>query len=190
MRLRPLLALGWLLGVYVIFAFAGALASTNGQPIGTDFVHHLRSDSVEMLVLAALILGRALTRDHQARERQGLSTDRILDAVDAEQTLVLNTPYAHAFEATLGAVRSLPGAHAPKADPSTGHITAKVKMSRKTWGEHIRVDLAPVNAEQTRVTVQSHPAFAPTIVDYGKNTANVTKILYELRLSLPPREAA
>jgi len=70
-RFRVLLSCGWVLGAYVVFAFFDALGSTNGLPVTTDFVHKLRSDSLSMVAIVAVLLVVTLTRDHQARKRLG-----------------------------------------------------------------------------------------------------------------------
>jgi hypothetical protein len=69
--------------------------------------------------------------------------------------------------------------------PSSGLITAKSRLNRKSWGEHIRIQLSPVSDHETRIAIQSDPAFAPTLVDYGQNQTNVSQIISGLRLSLP-----
>jgi hypothetical protein len=183
------MAAGWILGVWVVFAFLHALGSQNGQPVMTDFAHQLRSVGVEMVVQVVLVLGWSLTRDRRARQEQGQSSRRPWDPVDAEQTVVFNTPYDHAFEAALGAVQAVPGVRVAEGDPATQRITAKTGMSRASWGEHIRIDVVPLGDSQTRVAVQSRPAFAPQIVDNGRNTSNVSQFLFELRRSLPLQQA-
>jgi hypothetical protein len=184
-RFRIVLALAWFVGVNAVFAFFRALGSTAGGSSLAHFLAAMRSDLLVAVPVALLVLGWALVRDRRAREEQGQPARAAWDAVNSSTELMLDAPLPHAFEAVLGAVRSVPKVRVVKAELPTGRIIGKVGVSWQSWGEQIRIYLAAVSDSQTRVSIESRPSFAPTIADYGKNQANVGAIVRALGPSIP-----
>jgi hypothetical protein len=120
-RFRLLLALAWLLGAYVLFAFFEALGATDGRSVTSDFDRRLHSDFPLTLLIVTLTLRLAVARDRRARRRSGLPENKPWDPVDAKGVIVVREPLAHAFEAVLAVVRALSRTRVVSADVSSGH---------------------------------------------------------------------
>lgn len=71
------------------------------------------------------------------------------------------------------------------SDPSTGQIDARAKMGVRSWGENITIAVS----QDGRVNIKS-ACRGIQLVDYGKNKANVEKIVSALTALLPPQPQA
>jgi hypothetical protein len=52
-------------------------------------------------------------------------------------------------------------------------LEGRTPMSWRSWGEIVRVELGPTTSGSVPVHVASRPAWRTTLVDYGKNLANI-----------------
>ncbi|MEP7022758.1 MAG: hypothetical protein ABJB47_02890 [Actinomycetota bacterium] len=69
-------------------------------------------------------------------------------------------------------------AHRVRRGP--GSVSARTRMSWRSWGETIQCSVAGDGAVTT-VTVASRPSFPGTLYDYRKNQQNVTLLLEQLQ---------
>ena len=109
--------------------------------------------------------------------KRAQSTDvEALDCVRQEHSRDLNLPYEQAFRACGSALDNM-ALREVQSDESSGAITAKTKMTWKSFGEIIDIRIIGLNENKTRIEVQSRPLLRTTMVDYGKNLENIEKIL-------------
>ncbi|PCH68617.1 MAG: hypothetical protein COC01_03350 [Bacteroidetes bacterium] len=66
-------------------------------------------------------------------------------------------------------------------DKSNGIIEASAGISWKTWGDKISIKIHKKEENLMGIEISSKPALSTTIIDYGKNKANVEKILCHLK---------
>lgn len=52
-------------------------------------------------------------------------------------------------------------------------LKLSTRMSMKSWGENVYVDIIPAEENKIRITITSKPKIKTTIVDLGKNLENV-----------------
>ena len=62
-------------------------------------------------------------------------------------------------------------------DSLGGRINAKAGMSWKTWGEIITFSVNKKDENVMQIEISSRPSVRTTLVDYGKNIANVNSIV-------------
>jgi hypothetical protein len=99
----------------------------------------------------------------------------------AEETVTLQQPVAEAYQRCLNATEALPGSKVKLADEAANRIELKTKMSMKSWGEMVALELSAEGKATTHVHVTSKPSVAITMADYGKNQANVNDVAAWLR---------
>jgi hypothetical protein len=99
----------------------------------------------------------------------------------AEETVTLQQPVTDAYQRCLGATEALPGSKVKSADEAANRIELKTKMSMKSWGEKVALELSPEGEGATSVHVSSKPSVPITMADYGKNQANVNDVVGWLR---------
>jgi hypothetical protein len=73
--------------------------------------------------------------------------------------------------------RGVQAAKVNEADESSRSVELKVGISFKSWGERVRIELAPEGESSTRAKVSSKPSLGTTMVDYGKNQDNVNRVV-------------
>jgi hypothetical protein len=78
----------------------------------------------------------------------------------------------------VSALRSLP-ADVTAADAATGRFVARRRVSWKSWGEEVVVQLTGDPAHPT-ATVASRPVLGTTLVDYGRGHRNVEHVVRAL----------
>lgn len=105
-------------------------------------------------------------------------------SVKQEKEMELTLPYKTAFELCKNAVLSIKGTKITYENEQEGMIRAKTAVNALTWGDKISVFVEKVDEERSKVHIQSKPAVATTVVDYGKNLKNVKVIANYL---VPPR---
>ncbi|MBD9469213.1 hypothetical protein [Pseudoxanthomonas sp. PXM01] len=68
-----------------------------------------------------------------------------------------------------------------KGVTSTGRsITAKTRVTFRTFGEVMSITAVPSDADSAELTIQSKPRFWGTTIDYGKNYENVERVIANL----------
>lgn len=68
-------------------------------------------------------------------------------------------------------------------DDAAHVMEVKTGISLRSWGEKLRIELAP-EGSGTRVSVSSASRLKTTLIDYGKNNENVNAILGLVRRAL------
>jgi hypothetical protein len=94
-------------------------------------------------------------------------------SAEGEQTFAV--PWEQAYPKVLEAIPTVPKMRVRTADPSTGRIEVNKKISWKSWGEDIFVDVYQPTPGQTTVKVRSE--VKAQLVDWGVNKQNVQSIL-------------
>jgi hypothetical protein len=94
-------------------------------------------------------------------------------SAEGEQTFAV--PWEQAYPKVLEAIPTVPKMRVRTADPSTGRIEVNKKISWKSWGEDIFVDVYQPVPGQTTVKVRSE--VKAQLVDWGVNKQNVQSIL-------------
>lgn len=61
-----------------------------------------------------------------------------------------------------------------------GHFEVRTACSFKSWGESLSVNLAEAGGAATQVHLCSQPRFPLTLIDWGKNRANVESMVRAL----------
>jgi hypothetical protein len=95
----------------------------------------------------------------------------------AEETVTLQQPVAEAYQRCLNATDALPGSKVKSADEAANRVELKTKMSMKSWGEKVALELSPEGEGVTKVQVTSKPSVPVTMADYGKNQSNVNDVV-------------
>ncbi|HEX2025951.1 MAG TPA: DUF1499 domain-containing protein [Actinomycetota bacterium] len=95
--------------------------------------------------------------------------------LSAEAERTFDVPWDRAYPAVVQAIPTVPKMQVRTADPSTGRIQVSKRMSWKSWGEDIFVDVFQPSEDQTTVKVRSQ--VKAQLVDWGVNRANVDAIL-------------
>jgi len=76
------------------------------------------------------------------------------------------------------------GGSVSKDEQAKGVIEAKVSVSLFSWGENVRISVAPADGGSV-VSVESRSRFPLTLIDWGKNKRNVNRFLDSLNASTP-----
>jgi len=112
-------------------------------------------------LLFGLITAAVLGGLHKAAGNTNVNAAHNLD--------LLGTPGA-ALEAGRHALKELAARH---ITVSANTLTARTRPSIRSWGELLSIEAAAASEGTSRVAVRSSPRFRATLVDYGKNQANV-----------------
>ena len=92
------------------------------------------------------------------------------------RTITVDTPFESIFEKCLLALGNIK-AKVTNTDKVAGTITAKTKMSWKSFGEEIQITVVRDEGSKAKVIVSSAPKLKTTLVDYGKGHQNVTSLM-------------
>ena len=95
----------------------------------------------------------------------------------AEETVTVPLSIAEAYQRCVQATEALPKSKVTEADETARRVELKTKMSFKSWGEKVEMTLEPEGEGATRVHVLSKASVGTTMVDYGKNQANVNGVV-------------
>lgn len=60
-------------------------------------------------------------------------------------------------------------------------ISGVSKVSWSSWGEHVQVQISPVDERRTLLVISSKPAMPTNFIDHGRNLRNVTQVCRTLR---------
>ncbi|MDQ3648218.1 MAG: hypothetical protein M3433_06485 [Actinomycetota bacterium] len=102
---------------------------------------------------------------------------------EAEETVTVPLPIAEAYQRCMQATEALPKSKVKETDETAYRVELKTKVSIKSWGEKVELTLAPEGDSATRVHVLSKASLGTTMVDYGKNQANVNSVVEWLERS-------
>lgn len=69
-------------------------------------------------------------------------------------------------------------------DLIAGNITAKTKMSWKSFGENIKISTQNLADNKTLIEIKSSPFIPTTMIDYGKGLENVETIVSYIKSEL------
>jgi len=95
-------------------------------------------------------------------------------------TVRLLIPYDEGFDLCLASLTPLNISKLTKEDRKEGVIAAKTRISLWSWGEYVSFILEQEASQVTVVQVSSRPVIPTTLVDYGKGTDNLKKVLAHL----------
>jgi hypothetical protein len=96
-----------------------------------------------------------------------------------QSATVLVRPGSDLSERVRAALASLPAA-VTVADDASGRYEATTRVSWKTWGERVTVQLSGDPAAP-EACVTSRPRISTTLIDYGKGRSNVETVVRALR---------
>jgi len=86
------------------------------------------------------------------------------------------------YDAIIQAVPTIKGLKVDSTDELSYRIMVKAGISWSSWGENIPINVIEISPGKTRVEIISTPktgAFGGGALDFGKNRANIEKILNE-----------
>jgi hypothetical protein len=110
--------------------------------------------------------------------REGIHTSN-RDPVQ-ERSVQLTLAAAGSFDASLAAIKIIPGIKLLRDDKVAGEIGARTRMTWRSYGELVTIRLEPSDSGHTTVHIRSEPKGIQK-VDYGKSVENVELIARELR---------
>jgi len=106
-----------------------------------------------------------------------------MDAVNAnviqERTVGVHMPVAVALEACLAALKAIPKIRILKESSITGEISARTRMSWRSYGEMVSVRVVSLAQDGATIHIRSEPISGQK-VDYGKSVENVELFLRAL----------
>ena len=102
--------------------------------------------------------------------------------LSAEEQRTYAVPRAQAFDRIVQALQQMPKMRVGSTDPATGHIEGGTKVSWKSWGEKILIDVTEPSPGQTSVTVRSQ--LKAQLVDWGANKQNLGKVFEAVEQAL------
>jgi hypothetical protein len=62
-------------------------------------------------------------------------------------------------------------------------IRGKVSMSGRSWGETLEIEISPLDNGGSELSISSTPRLLRTLIDYGKNRANVRLLSMDIASS-------
>ncbi len=116
-----------------------------------------------------------------------ISVQRFVDAgyentesVRQRTSIDLAVPYDQAFRLCVTALEGL-GLGRIQEDLPGGVIKVKTRLSWKSFGEIVEMQITSLGDRETRVHVRSDPRVPSTSLDYGKNVDNVIRVEAAIR---------
>lgn len=97
-------------------------------------------------------------------------------SVKQAHEIELQLPFNEAYEKCIESIRYIPGGKVTGENYAEGTILGKTGVNIWTWGDKLALHVEKINEETSKVHVQSRPAVATTVVDYGKNLKNIKTI--------------
>jgi hypothetical protein len=101
-----------------------------------------------------------------------------------ETTVVIPGSTAHALAVIRRSLNCISAREKTCSGADHPVLIARVPMSGASWGEVMRFSCHPGSDGTTEVRIHSRPLFGPTVVDWGKNLQNVTRVLAAIRRGL------
>ncbi len=167
------LPFGIWMGVAFFFMYGSPICLMSGVMAGALF-------GVTMATILSSAHQRAVSNMPYGVTEETLGVQHVRD-IDLEM------PYDKAFDLCLSCLYLMQEVTVRQENRSTGEILAKTGGAWKTAGDQIAISVKKVDDSHTRVTVSSRPAWRWTIVDNGRNLANVERIRGYLRSQIAAR---
>jgi hypothetical protein len=170
------------LAVIVLATFGGILVLQLTAILLTSAIEELDRDTFTLLlypVLANALLGAVyvwllhliVVKRWKRYSRKHLRFQR---------RVVLPVPFEETFDRCLAARRAVGLCVLERSDPDVGNIRVTVPLNFWTCGEVIWLKVRPVDRDQTVVEVSSRCVAPVARLDWGKNRANVERIIQAL----------
>jgi len=102
--------------------------------------------------------------------------------LSAEEQRTYQVPWDQAFDKVTHALGTVPKMVVKNADRSTGRIQVSKKMSLKSWGENVLVDVFEAGPGQT--TVKARSQLKAQLVDWGANKQNLRSVFEAVERAL------
>ena len=102
------------------------------------------------------------------------------DSVRQHTSIDLAVPYDQAFRLCVAALKGLSLGRILEDLPG-GVIKVKTRLSSKSFGEIVELQITSLGDRETRVRVRSDPRVPWTSLDYGKNLDNVIRVEAAIR---------
>lgn len=174
------------LKIFILSALAGGICSG----VATSLQYGLRTGALTGLCTGVLygtvmyfILGVLHTK--AVKHIAGAVNEETIGTFHSRE-LALDQSFERAFDLCLASLRQLGRFRILDEDRLRGRIAARLPLNWKTWGDIVRFDLVREEMTKTRITLSSRPSSRMTIVDYGRNLANVNAIVSILKATEPP----
>ncbi|TXC90451.1 hypothetical protein FS935_10960 [Metabacillus litoralis] len=149
------------------FMYIQALIFNNSEP------------SASLYIIIGLVFGLFMSLiltilDYQSNKSIGEGKS---SGVHKKGSIEVQLPGHEAFKVCKKVGSVLNGARISYENQQKGLLIIKTGISWKTWGDIIEVVVEEVGANSTRVSIQSRPLVPTTLVDYGKNSENIQRII-------------
>ena len=107
-----------------------------------------------------------------------------MSLIDKTTTINIPAHVATVFQTILPALQNIKGLKFTRAKENEFTIELDGKISWWSWGEFVTVACRYVNDSMTTIEIVSRPKMPTTIVDYGKGSRNVKKVIDALHTVL------
>jgi len=90
---------------------------------------------------------------------------------------VLSSPPTDVFEHSMQFLQKIE-ARIIESNPLENRITARTKTSWwNPWGNDTKIDVIPINSNETRIEITSRPSLKTALVDFGSSYKNVEEFI-------------
>lgn len=93
------------------------------------------------------------------------------------KSVELQMSFNDAFDLCVRSLSQIKRSKIKEKSRSQGRIVAKGGISIKSFGEVIEFKLKEISCDKTGIELSSRPTVPITLVDYGKNRANIEKLV-------------
>ncbi|MBM7603737.1 hypothetical protein JOC75_001710 [Metabacillus crassostreae] len=149
------------------FMYIQALIFNNAEP------------SIALYIVIGLVFGLFMSLfmtilDFQSKKSIGEGKS---NGVHKKGTIEVPLPEDEVFKLCRDAGSVLKGAKVRHENQQKGLLIIRTGINWKTWGDIIEIVVEDIDANHTRVFIQSRPVVPTTLVDYGKNYENIKRII-------------
>jgi hypothetical protein len=140
---------------------------------GVDLSHAVRGGLLMGLIFGLLMAAVLGTMQRLAVKKLGVAGT---GGPRSAHELEVPISFSEAFARSRRALEAI-GARIGTEDAALGVIEGRVKISWKSWGELVRIEIRRgAGTPSTRLTISSAPALETTVIDYGKGAENVERV--------------
>jgi hypothetical protein len=111
--------------------------------------------------------------------RQGIDSSNT-DPIQ-ERTVEVRQSLSAAFDASLAALKTIPGIRILHENAAIGDIGARSGMGWRSFGELVTIQVRRLADGRSSVRIRSEPRMKTTTVVYGKSVENVERFVRQLR---------